>query len=226
MDGTQRAKGISRRHFFGYAAGLAGAGILAGTIGCKKSDSDNRIFLGSGDIGLMNYIYAVEQLQVAFYLRLFQRPYTGISKEEVELFQELRDHEMGHRGFLKVLLGQVAIPELTANFDTINFEDRYAVLAAARQIEDMSVAAYNGVGRLMSNSSKGMDYLTHLAKMNVVEARHAATIRELLEPDSFANNAILDPVTHIDSAISPESMLALVDQYFEEDLNADSLPKF
>lgn len=226
MDGTQRATGISRRHFFGYAAALAGAGMLAGATGCKKDNDDNRIYLGAGDIGLMNYIYAVEQLQVAFYLRLFQRPYTGITKEEVELFQQLRDHEMGHRGFLKVLLGQVAIPEMTANFDTINFEDRYAVLAAARQIEDIGVAAYNGVGRLMSNTQTGIDYLTHLAKINVVEARHSAIIRELLEPDSFANNAILDPVTHIDAAASPESVLVLVDKYFEEDMNADSLPKF
>lgn len=227
MDDTQRASaGISRRHFFGYAAALTGVGLLAVTTGCEKETSDGRIYLGSGNRGLMNYLYAVEQLQAAFYLKAIEIPYTGISIEELELLHQLRDHELEHRGFLKVLLGTDAIPELSIDVSSINLEDRYQVLAAARRFEDVSVAAYNGVGRLLDTSVAGQNYLSHIAKMAVVEGRHAAIIREMLEPDSFANTSILDPVNRIDAASTPQAILPTLDTYFFEGLNGDNLPKF
>jgi hypothetical protein len=213
MDETQRAStGISRRHFFGYAAALTGVGLLASNASCKKEDGngDDRVYLGSGNRALMNFIYAIEQLQAAFYLKAIERPYTGVKVEELELLQQLRDHELVHRGFLKVLLGSEGIPELTAFLDKIDFTDRYSVLSTARLFKDTSVAAYNGVARLMDSSVAGQNYLSHLSKMASVEARHSAIIRELLEPDSFANTAILDPVNRTDAATSPDKLVAYV----------------
>ena len=50
------------------------------------------------------------------------------------------------------------------------------VLTTARTFEDLGVSAYNGAGQLLALSP----FLNHAGKIVSVEARHAATIRNLL----------------------------------------------
>ncbi len=216
--------GISRRRFFGYAGALAGAGLLGSVAGCKKDDDDNGISLGSGDLGLLNYLYALKQLQAGFYIRLFELPYTGITPAEQAYLTDIRLHAIAHRDLLKAFLGSDAVKELTLNFTSVDFHSRESVLSNARKLEDMMVSAINGAGRSFTQTAEGASYLTLIAKMGSVDARHAAIVRELLQPFSFADTSVLEPTNRIDLARSPGAALEIADDYFFEKLNGTNFP--
>ena len=77
----------------------------------------------------------------------------------------MRDHEVAHREFLRTTLGARGEFTAGATFRGVAFED-------------LGVAAYNGIAQYLTRP----DNLLVLAKIASVEARHAATIRDLLEP--------------------------------------------
>ena len=131
--------------------------------------------LGAGDIGLLNYAYALEQLQAAFYTAVIANLYAGASADETQILTDLRDHEVIHREFLKALLETNAIQELQIVFDSVDFTSRDSVLSAAKDIEDLGLSAYNGAGFLFEES----DNLLAVGKIVSVEARHSAVIRDI-----------------------------------------------
>ena len=88
--------------------------------------------IGSGDFGILNYAYALEQLEAAFYTQVILTPYSGISASEKLMLTEIRDHEVLHREFFKAALGSHAIMALTPDFSSIDFTSRAKVLAAAQ----------------------------------------------------------------------------------------------
>src|ERR1700722_572125 len=59
-----------------------GAGTGAGT-GVATGNANNIVGFGNGDIGLLNYIYAVEQLEAAFYSQAMASPYENIPSLEL-----------------------------------------------------------------------------------------------------------------------------------------------
>ena len=217
------ASGISRRRFFGYAGALAGAGLLVGMDSCKKDDEDSGVNLGSGDYGVLNYAYALEQLEAAFYIQVLTTLYTGVTTAEKAYLTDVRDHEVIHREFFKAALGANAIQGLTPNFSSINFADRASVLGAAKTFEDLGVSAYNGAGRLISNTPTGNQYLLAAGKIVSVEARHAAAIRDLLSEGSFAASDVID-TKGLDKARTPSEVLAMAGVYIVEKINASNLP--
>ena len=194
---------IKRRSFFMYAGATAGATALV-LAGCKKdsnSSTPGAIDVGSGDYGVLNYAYALEQLEAAFYAQVLAGGYfTGatITPAEKQIFTDLALHEKIHADFFKTALGSNAIQALTPDFSSITFSDRTSVLNAAQAFEDLGVQAYNGAGRFITN----VDYLTLAGKIVSVEARHAALIRDLISYNSFVGpvagatvtgNAVIDP---------------------------------
>lgn len=218
------APGLSRRRFFGYAGALAGAGLLAGMSSCKEehyvSPAKPGINLGSGDTGMLNYAYALKQLTAAFYINATGPFYSGATAREIAYLNDIRDHEIAHRDLLKAALGSNAIPELTTDLSSIDFTDRSSVLTNARSFEELSVSAFNGAGIYFSSAAN----LTLAGKIVSVDARHAAIVRELLQPVSFADTSVLNPVSRIDQALRPEEALAAARPYFTEALTSDNLP--
>lgn len=220
----ESVKSADRRNFLRNAgmATVAGAVFLAG---CDKDDdmtpSPSAVDLGSGDVGILNYAYALEQLEAAFYTQVVATPYSGITDAEKTLLTEIRDHEIIHRDFFKAALGTNAIPGLEVNFSSINFTSRTSVLGAAKLFEDTGVQAYNGAGNLI----KSGDYLLIAGKIVSVEARHAAAIRDLLMPNStsFAGDDIVDN-NGLDKAIKPADILAAVKPYVKTTITASNLP--
>jgi hypothetical protein len=226
-------KGVSRRRFLGYAGALASVGMI-GLQSCNSDDNNNTttgtgINLGSGDVGVLNYAYALEQLEAAFYAQVLVTPYTGMSEAEKSLLTDIRDHEGAHREFFKQAITAAAatqiIPGLTPNFSTIDFSNRDVVLATARTFEDLGVAAYNGAGKLITTPA----YLTIAGKIVSVEARHAALIRDLISNGSFADLSSIgafhaDNTNGLDGAMTPTEVLAQAGKYIKEKLNAANLP--
>jgi rubrerythrin len=213
--------GISRRSFLGFA-GVAGAAVLLSA--CDKEDDavepvdEGTVDLGSGDTGLLNFAYALEQLEAAFYVRVCSSFYADASEREKALLQDVRRHEIAHRELFRTALAGNAIPDLEFDFGSINFNDRTSVLSAAKEMEDTGVAAYNGAGKLMATPEN----LKLAAKIVSVEARHAAYFRELISVNSFSDTA---DANGVDASISPVDVLTLVSKYFKTKVSGKNLPK-
>lgn len=215
MDVTQ----VSRRKFLRFAG--AGAAATALLSACSKDDNNNSngVDLGSGDTGILNYAYALEQLEAAFYTQVALTLYTGISDDEKMLLTDIRDHEIAHREFFKTALGTNAIQNLEVNFSSIDFSSRMSVLETARAFEDLGVSAYNGAGRLITSP----DYLVLAGKIVSVEARHAAFIRDLLSNGSFADNTVID-ANGLDKSRTPTEVLNIAKSFLKTSINASRLP--
>ncbi len=218
---------VVNRRLFLRSAGLAtsmGAIVLSA---CKDDDdmtpgTGDSVELGSGDTGVLNYAYALEQLEAAFYTQVIASPYSGMSDAERIILTDIRDHEIIHREFLKKALGSNAIKDLTPDFSSIDFTKRDAVLGAAKLFEDTGVAAYNGAGKLIKN----VENLLVAGKIVSVEARHASTIRDLLSPKtaSFAGDDIIN-ADGFDKAVAPADILAAVKGYVKNTITGASVGK-
>jgi Ferritin-like domain len=221
LAGVTRA--TNRRMFLKWS-GLT-IGVVA--LGCSDDDNsdvgtnpDTGVDLGTGDTGVLNYAYALEQLEAAFYTEVLSKPYfSGAPAGEQAILTDIRNHEVIHRDFLKAALGAAAIPTLTVDFTSIDFANRDAVLGAARTFEDLGVAAYNGAGKLLTDPAN----LLTAGKIVSVEARHASAIRDLLDPNSFANEDVVD-VNGLDVAQSPTDVLKATDPFVVTSVTSSGLP--
>jgi len=223
-EATPAATTIHRRKFLLYTGGFASAAALIATASCKKNDNNNNnpnaIDLGSGDVGILNYAYALEQLEAAFYTMVVASTTTGMSTSEMNLFKDIRDHEVAHREFFKSALGSNAIPGLEVNFSSIDFTKRDSILATAKAFEDLGVSAYNGAGPLLKDANN----LIVAGKIVSVEARHAAYIRDIISNGSFADNTAVD-ANGLDLSRTPDEVLGVAKTYLKSTLNASNLPK-
>ncbi|MDQ3138128.1 MAG: ferritin-like domain-containing protein [Gemmatimonadota bacterium] len=178
--------------------------------------------LGSGDIGVLNYAYALEQLEAAFYTAVVGAFYVGVTAEEQQVFTDIRDHEIIHREFLKAALGDQAIPALQVDFVGVDFTSRDSVLNTAITFEDLGVSAYNGAGFLIDSP----DFLTVAGKIVSVEARHAAVLRDIQSPNTaaFAGDDTVDPASGLDVFRIPTQVLPLADPFIVTAIDASQLP--
>jgi hypothetical protein len=185
---------IKRRSFFMYAGATAGATALV-LAGCKDDNNNmpGMVNVGTGDVGVLNYAYALEQLEADFYTQVRMGSYyTGLAAGSAEklIFDDLYYHEVIHREFLKAAItGASATPikPLTTVYPAGTFNSKATVLATAKAFEDLGVAAYNGAGRRISSPN----YLVIAGKIVSVEARHAALIRDLVSEGTFVGSDVV-----------------------------------
>ncbi len=211
---------LSRRKFFGIMG--ASSAVMVAVASCKKYPGPihgRGVDLGSGDTGILNYAYALEQLEAAFYIKVIATPYGKMSEWEQGYLTDVRDHEIAHREFFKAALGSSAIQQLEVDFSSVNFRDRLSVLNTAKAFEDLGVSAYNGAGKLITNPA----YLTLAGKIVSVEARHAALIRDLLSANSFADMTVVNSMG-LDQERSPNEVLAMAGVFIKTKLDASHLP--
>ncbi|MDO7850154.1 ferritin-like domain-containing protein [Hymenobacter convexus] len=196
---------IKRRSFFMYAGATAGATALV-LAGCSKDNdpvtSSNLINVGSGDTGVLNYAYALEQLEAGFYTRLRTGTYytgLGSTSAEKQILDDLYYHEVIHREFFKAAITSGRISDsLTPDFSKVDFNSRTSVLGTAMAFEDLGVAAYNGAGQYIASPL----YLTLAGKIVSVEARHAAIIRDLVGEATFVGNDVVTLTTANTSGVT------------------------
>lgn len=234
LESAPDTQHVSRRRFLNYA-GLSA--IAAATLASCKKDfrggdpnapyahddprdmPKNTVNLGSGDIGILNYAYALEQLEAAFYIKAATSFYSGATTKEKTYLEDIRDHEIAHREFFKSALGDKAIGQLLFDFTSIDFNSRASVLGTAKAFEDLGVSAYNGAGELLQNPT----YLLLAGKIVSVEARHAAAIRDLLRYGSFADPDVVD-ANGLDVYRKPMDVLSIASNYIVTKIIANNLP--
>ena len=177
--------------------------------------------LGSGDFAVLNYAFALEQLEAAFYTQVVGAPYRGMNSYEQQALTEIRNHEVAHREFLRGALGANGIPDLQVDFSRIDFNNRRSVLMTARTFEDLGVSAYNGAGQLLRDPQ----YLAAAGSIVSVEARHAAIIRDILSPLStaFAGNDVVNSAG-LDGARLPSQVLPKAAPFVATPISASQLP--
>jgi hypothetical protein len=185
---------IKRRSFFMYAGATAGATALV-LAGCKKDDNNNPglVNVGTGDVGVLNYAYALEQLEADFYTQVRMGSYytSTATAAEKAILDDLYYHEVIHRDFFKAAItaaGATPIKALTTVYPAGTFSSKASVLGTAKAFEDLGVAAYNGAGQYITTPQ----YLYIAGKIVSIEARHAAIIRDLVTEGSFVGSDIVD----------------------------------
>lgn len=227
---TMEGQASFNRRKFLKTGGLLVAGSSLILTGCNDDDNvmPMDVFdLGSGDVGVLNYAYALEQLEAKFYEMVLDGSYwAGANATEKNLLEDLYYHEVIHREFFKVALNAATtasnvLPELEFDFSSVDFSSRSSVLNTAKALEDTGVAAYNGGGAAISNT----DYLVIAGKIVSVEARHASAIRSVLNPNSadFAGDDVVDG-NGLDVAELPSNIIPIAKQFIVTEFTANNLP--
>lgn len=188
---------IETRRDFLKMLGVGGTIVLLPSLFAACNDDDNGTGPGTSgavslnlntDTGILNYAYALEQLEAAFYTAVVaSAAFGGMNAELKEVFTDLQNHEVAHREFLKAALGTSAIGSLALDSATVtaSIANTATILKNAEAFEDLGVSAYNGAGKYFVDGS-----LLNLAgKIVSVEARHAAAIRDLREGNGLAGTA-------------------------------------
>jgi hypothetical protein len=176
----------------------------------------------SNDAGILNFAYALEQLEAGFYQAVVASTIFGtMNAEQREVFADLRNHEVIHREFLRQVLGSGRIGDLALNQQTVNgaLGSIASILRTTEAFEDLGVAAYNGAGKYLSSAAN----LTVAGKIVSVEARHAAAIRDMREAmgisagtpagTRFAGDDVVIPsgaLAGLDVKLEPPAVLARV----------------
>lgn len=195
----------SRRDFVRLMS-LGGALVLLPSfvMGCEDGDNTGGITApGSGttvtidftkgDIAVLQFAYALEQLEADFYTQVVANfDASNLTAADKLVLADIHNHEVAHREFLNAVLAANASFTLTPLYPAVNFTDRTSVLTAARTFEELGVAAYNGASQYLTDGSN----LLVAGKIVSVEARHASAIRDLIAPLSgqFAPTAFDDAI--------------------------------
>lgn len=214
----------SRREFL-RLLGIGGTVVMLPSMFAACDDDDDPTGTTGGavslnlsnDVGILNYAYALEQLEAAFYVAVVgSTAFNGMTAEQREVLTDLRNHEVIHREFFRAALGNGRIPDLALNTTTVNaaIANAASILKTAETFEDLGVAAYNGAGKYLQN----VQFLAAAGSIVAVEARHAAAIRDLREGlglagtpagTRFAGDDIIDN-DGLDVKLEPSAVLARV----------------
>lgn len=213
MAGPLHAQPLRRRVFLQICGTTAAGVVIAGCGGDDDDDSAGRTVTSpeNADVtldfsqiaGVLNYAYALEQLEAAFYTQARESVAKPTETEYGRVIDALKGHEIAHREFFKEVLGEDAVGALEVNFSEIDFGDEKNVLEVASTFENLGVGAYNGAARYLARM--GQDAAVPLMAAGdivSVEARHASVINDLagksFAPDSFDD--ALEPAAVLDAA--------------------------
>ncbi|OYU82363.1 MAG: hypothetical protein CFE23_00775 [Flavobacterium sp. BFFFF1] len=232
---------FTNRRSFLKLSGLTviGTGLLLA--GCNDTDDDNNdqnqlpgvrngVFdLGGGDLGVLTYAYALEQLEADFYTKVVNASgFNSFPDADRQVLTDLYHHEVIHREFFKTALtgalpdpSTQLLPALAFDYGSLNFNNRDQVLATAKALEDTGVAAYNGAAKQITS----VDYLLLAGKIVSVEARHASAIRSLINPNSnsFAGDDVISTSNGLDQAKEPAEILGVAGGFITTEFTANYL---
>jgi hypothetical protein len=224
----QLLQSTTRRRFLGML-GVAGSVVMLPSMFAACGDDDvtglgkqdpnnaaNYVLDLSTDTGILNYAYALEQLEAAYYTAAIASPgYAQLSAAEQEVVLDVQAHEVIHVEFFKRVLGADAIPALAFNATTVASLTANAtvLLSTSQLLEDTGVSAYNGAGKYLTVPAN----LLVAGKIVSVEARHAAAFRDMRDiragganlGKAFAGDDVVN-ASGLDVKAEPGTVLASV----------------
>ncbi len=224
---SKKTTGLSRNQFL-KTLGLSGFAALSMVefIGCKPSPnsggnglSANGYTFGNGDIGLLNYLYVVEQVQLNFYKNLIGLGLKDLNSNSISRINDIYLHELTHVQFYNSALGTNAIPGLSLDFSSIDFTNTAQALITAENFQTHEIQAYLGVGKFFQSSA----FLLISQQIKTVESRHSAYISGLNHPGNFINPGF-NIGSGIEPSLNPLSVMAFYKPYIKTPLDTSTLP--
>lgn len=173
------------------------------------------IDFAKGDIAVLQFAYALEQLEADFYTKVMATSSSNLTAADKAILQDIKYHEVLHREYFKVALGATNGFTVTTTYPNVNFNDRTSVLATAKALEDTGVKAYNGAAQYITD----VNYLLAAGKIVSVEARHASAIADLISPNT---NAFAP--TQFDDVARPTTVAGIAQAYVVDKLTFANAP--
>ncbi|KUG06592.1 ferritin-like domain-containing protein [Solirubrum puertoriconensis] len=224
-----------RRTFLRQAGALTAASLLLAACGDDDPEPEpvaTTFELPTGDAGLVAYLFLLERFSADFYQRVITTPPSDLTSADLALLRDIHRHELMHRELLgsvlkeNSLVNDIGISNLVGvefNYASLTLTNRQGVLTAARTIEDLGTAALGGVIRLFTSTV----YMQLAVRLAAVEGRHSATVRDLLQPGSFAAaEAVAN--TGVDAgfnqALAPAAVLTELSKYTTLPITGNGLP--
>jgi hypothetical protein len=182
---------------------------------------------GTGDVKVLNYALALEDLEADLYNQALARLTTGgvtdqgtkfsglgfgFSQVDVLYINEFGGVEHQHANFLRAALGSSAIQKYQHNFN-IGTMTRQEVVQLIYTAEALGVGAYLGA----INELATRKYLQTAGAIQGTEARHTAVMAQVLDILFGAGQGTAPAATNnhgIDQPIAPDTVLATVSGFF------------
>jgi hypothetical protein len=218
----------SRREFLRLVA-LGGAIALSGgyLAGCEDSSNAGglagpgtgatlTIDFSRGDVALWQFLFVLEQLEAEFYSRIVANfSNSDFTSADQLVLTDIANHESVHRDVIGGVLGADGNVRITPLFGSLTFRVRAVTLAAARDVEDVVLGAFQGISPYFTDTAN----LGLASKFASVEARHSAAIRDLITPlaSTFAPSVF-------EVALTPPVVATAVQPLLEEKLAFVSAP--
>jgi hypothetical protein len=188
----------TRREFMRVAA-MGGAIVLLPSLFAACDDDDDITSPGGPpvssvtldlrtDQGILNFLFLLEQTESTFYnVAVASNAFGGMTAEQREVIGDIRAVENIHREFIRSLLGTASVGNLAFNTTNLNAAAATgaSILHAAEMLEDAGAAVQIGISKYIQNA----DLLSIAGKVNSVEARHVAAIRDIREQAGLAPSA-------------------------------------
>jgi hypothetical protein len=217
-----RAQPLGRRNFLRVSAASAATVALVAATGCGTDTPEpvaadpHQLVLPTGDPGLFYYGYLLALALSTTYDKIVASPPTDLTLPERAIISNMREHQIVYRElfryYIDPTLKLVLFPaDFAFNTATFNLTTRAGALAAVQQLADLSAAAYPVLLTLIATSSYQRALLL---KTVSVQARHAATIRDLRTPGSFADSTVVDTATGQLRTKTPAEVTAALAPYF------------
>ncbi|GAB3727064.1 hypothetical protein GCM10027594_08910 [Hymenobacter agri] len=218
-----QAQPVGRRSFLRVSAASAATVALIATTGCSTetpaptTSDPNQLALPSGDAGLFYYGYLLGLALSTTYDKIVANPPNDLTQAERSIIFDMRNHQLIYRELCHYYIDPTTAKvgpfptDFVFNTSTFTLTTRAGALAAVQQLADLAAAAYPVLLPLFTSASAYPRAL--LLKAVSVQARHAAAIRDLLTPGSFADATVVDPATGQLRTKTPTEVVAALAPY-------------
>lgn len=161
---------LSRRQAIGAVLGASGAALGAVLLGDGPRAAESRPS-PRGDAEILKFALKLEATQAAFYADAVSRG--ALPGELADFAAVVGAHEREHERAIRRALGAEAAPAPRFAFGDAS-ADPDAFTRAARNLEDLGVAAYNTYAPSLTRGA-----LATALRIVAVESRHASWIRDI-----------------------------------------------
>lgn len=231
-----REQSLGRRGFLRVSAASAATVALVAA-GCTTETPEPvkvdpfRLTLPAGDPGLLFVAYLLGIAKATVYQKVADAPPADFTATDRAVFADLRDHAVIDRELVRRLLdptGEAALlpTDFVFSLASLTLTTRAGALAAAQSLADLAAASSPTILPLLSTTVLLPRAL--LLKRASVHARHAATLRDLRAPGSFAADDVVFATGLLAGQLRPKTPLevlaALAPSFAPYVISAGNLP--